>query len=70
MSVAERNAAVKGAFAVRSGRHVRGLHLVLVDDVYTGGSTAAACARVLKRKGAASVELLAWARVVAPARIG
>ena len=70
MSVRERNAAVKGAFALREGRNVRGMHLVLVDDVYTSGSTAAACAKVLKRKGAASVELLAWARVVAPARIG
>jgi len=70
MSVSERRRTVQNAFAVRAGGEVRGLHVVLVDDVYTSGSTAAACARLLKRKGAASVELIAWARVVAPARIG
>jgi predicted amidophosphoribosyltransferase len=61
---------VQGAFALREGRNVRGRHLILVDDVYTSGSTAEACARLLKRKGAASVSLLAWSRVVAPQRVG
>ncbi|MCW3796825.1 ComF family protein [Sphingomonas sp. BN140010] len=69
MSASERRRAVQGAFTLRPGQIVKGRHLVLVDDVYTTGSTADACARILKRKGAASVELLAWARVVAPARI-
>ncbi len=70
MTVAERKQTVRGAFALRAGKDVRGRHLILVDDVYTSGSTAEACARLLKRKGAASVSLLAWARVVAPQRIG
>ncbi|URD61208.1 ComF family protein [Sphingomonas sp. KRR8] len=70
MTVAERWRTVQGAFALRPGKSVEGRHLVLVDDVYTSGSTAEACARLLKRKGAASVSLLAWARVVAPQRIG
>jgi orotate phosphoribosyltransferase len=34
-----------------------------VDDVFTTGATATACARLLKRAGALSVEMLALARV-------
>lgn len=66
MSPAERRRAVSGAFAIRPGREVKGRTIILVDDVYTTGSTAAACARLLKRKGAARVELVSWARVVRP----
>ena len=66
MSPSERRRAVSGAFALRTGKEVKGRTIILVDDVFTTGSTAEACARVLKRKGAARVELLAWARVVRP----
>ena len=69
MNVSERRRAVHGAFAVRLGSEVKGRNIILVDDVYTSGSTAAACARMLKRNGAASVELLTWARVVRPTTI-
>jgi predicted amidophosphoribosyltransferase len=39
--------------------------VVLVDDVFTSGATAGACAKALKRAGVARVEVLCWARVVA-----
>lgn len=59
----ERN--VAGAFRACPER-VRGRHLVLVDDVITTGATAAACARALRRAGAAAVEVLALARAESP----
>ena len=43
---------------------IAGRRVVLVDDVLTSGATAGACARVLLRAGAASVDLLTLARVV------
>ena len=53
---------VATAFAVRRGQALAGKRLLLIDDVLTTGSTAAACARVLRRAGAASVVLLTVAR--------
>jgi predicted amidophosphoribosyltransferase len=55
---------VRGAFALRPGRSVEGRRLVLVDDVFTTGATVRECARVLRREGAARVDVLTLARVV------
>ena len=43
---------------------LKGKTVILVDDVHTSGATANACARALKRAGAARVTLICWARVV------
>jgi len=61
-----RERAVSGAFRLGPSwkERVKGRRIVLVDDVYTTGATAKGCARVLKRAGAAEVNLLCWARVV------
>jgi ComF family protein len=62
LGAAARERNVRGAFALRSGRRVGGLRVVLVDDVLTTGATVAECARVLKRAGAARVDVLTLAR--------
>jgi Predicted amidophosphoribosyltransferases len=60
----ERN--VRGAFAAhpRLAERLRGRPVVLVDDVYTTGATVKAVTRVLRRAGAAEVNVLTFARVV------
>jgi ComF family protein len=67
----ERAANVQGAFAVPRGRRkeLADRRLILVDDVLTSGATIEACTRALLRAGAAAVDVLVFARVVAPARV-
>jgi ComF family protein len=69
MSALQRRKAVAGAFRVRDRNAVEGRIVVLIDDVLTTGSTAEACARALKKAGAARVELVSWARVVKPSQL-
>jgi ComF family protein len=54
---------VAGAFRVRNAKGIEGKRVLLIDDVMTTGATASACARVLKRAGAAHVSLLTVGRV-------
>ncbi len=68
LSAAARARNVDGAFTVRP-RHraaLSGRRILLVDDVLTTGATAEACARLLRRAGAAAVDVLTLARVVRP----
>ena len=56
----QRQENVEGGFTCRED--VKGAKIVLVDDVVTSGTTMAACAQELKKKGAASVWGIALAR--------
>lgn len=55
---------VRGAFALRPGRNVKGKRVVVIDDVMTTGATIEECARVLRRAGAEFVGVLTFARAV------
>ena len=54
---------LEGAFAVKAGceEMLNGASLLLVDDVYTTGSTADACARALFDAGASKVDVMVFA---------
>lgn len=61
----QRRRNVAGAFAVAPRRRwkLEGRNVLLVDDVITTGATVDACARTLKRAGAARVDVAALAMV-------
>lgn len=63
LGAGERRANVQGAFSIFKGkeRTVKGKSILLIDDVYTTGSTLDACAAVLKEAGAAQVDVLTFA---------
>ena len=58
----ERMENLRNAFRVRHPSTVNHRHLVLVDDVFTTGSTVDECARALRLAGAASVRVVTVAR--------
>jgi ComF family protein len=62
LSNTNRRRNVAAAFRCRRPERAAGRRILLIDDVMTTGSTAAACAWVLKRAGAARVSLLTVAR--------
>ena len=59
---------VRGAFALapQARPKLEGRTIILIDDIWTTGATATACARLLRRAGARRVEVLCWARVSSP----
>jgi ComF family protein len=61
-----RRSNVAGAFGLDPAWRERlaGAWVLLVDDVFTTGATAAECARVLKQNGAARVEVLTLVRAL------
>jgi ComF family protein len=59
----QRRKNVRGAFALNKPHLVQGRNLLLIDDVYTTGTTLNECARVLRSVGAERVWVATVARV-------
>lgn len=59
---AERQGNLHGAFALRGRFNIAQCDLILVDDVFTTGSTVEECARVLASAGARSIRAITVAR--------
>jgi ComF family protein len=58
----DRNRNVQGAFEVTERGAIEGERILLIDDVYTTGSTVNECAGVLRQSGAEDVSVLTLAR--------
>ncbi len=59
-----REITVKNAFAVTRPNLIAGQSILLVDDIFTSGATASACAKILKKNGADMVNVFTLARAV------
>jgi ComF family protein len=68
----QREETVRAAFVVPPRRCplIVGRRVLLIDDVFTTGSTTASCAQALKQAGAAAVDVLTLARAVRPSVAG
>jgi competence protein ComFC len=55
LSKEEREQNIKGVFEIKNAEKIKGKEIMLVDDVYTTGSTMEEAARVLKQAGAREV---------------
>ncbi len=66
LGLSERQDNVRAAFHVapEHDASVRGRRILLVDDVYTTGATVCSVAKALKKQGAASIDVLTFARVL------
>lgn len=62
LEAADRRKNLKGAFKIAYDRGINGKTVLMVDDVYTTGSTLQECSRVLLKAGALEVRALTIAR--------
>lgn len=60
----QRRENLRGAFRVKRPEKILGADILLVDDVFTTGTTVSECARILRRAGAARVWVATVARTL------
>ncbi len=62
LSLKERRKNILGSFGVKNEELIKGKRILLVDDIYTSGSTVSECCKVLYRSGAGEVKVFTIAR--------
>ena len=60
----QRRENIRGAFVLVKPEEVKGREVLVVDDVFTTGTTVAECARILRRAGASKVYVATVARTL------
>jgi ComF family protein len=60
----QRRENIRGAFVVAKPDEVAGRNILVVDDVFTTGTTVSECARILRRAGASKVYVATVARTL------
>jgi ComF family protein len=60
----QRRENIRGAFVVTKPDEVKGREILVVDDVFTTGTTVSECARILRRAGASKIYVATVARAL------
>lgn len=60
----QRRENIRGSFAVAQPEEIAGREILLVDDVFTTGTTVSECARILRRAGASKIYVATVARTL------
>jgi ComF family protein len=55
---------LRGAFVVPNPRKIKGKNILLIDDIFTTGSTLHECAKILQQAGARHIEAFTLARAL------
>jgi len=64
LSGTERRKNLTGAFSLRDPEQIKNKTILLVDDVFTTGSTVNECAKILRKAGAKKIEVFTLARAI------
>lgn len=58
----QREKNIKGVYKITNNKNIRGKNIILFDDIYTTGSTARECSKMLKQAGAKNILILTIAK--------